>query len=471
AFFVDIKVGSNSNPVTNLFGLSFVLNFTNTNYIDVVSPYNTNIVQGPFLGNDVVFYSSVDEAAGKVSIGISRKAGQGGVSGSGVVVRVKFIAKSNTPNGMQVKFSISDIIANDPNGNTITLTPSGLIITINSMVVWPGDTDNNGQVNQADVLPIGLCWNKTGPPRPNASISWVAQPATPWVPESCTYADANGDGIVNQADVLPIGLNWGRSHSSSSSQVSGVMPTGADIFSGNLNLKINGKGNPGELFWIEIYAEGVTDLFGISFELVYNPTTYVQAESVESGAWFGDDLVFFPNIDNTLGKVSVGISRKAGQGGISGSGLIARIKMKMAANAPMGYKTNLTLQNVQANDPMGNSISFDLGQGIIVTEVKSGTDTHLPAHFQLFENYPNPFNPETIITYEIPKPTVVQLDIFNLLGKHIYSLVNHKPQQAGKYRVKWNGRDQYGQPVPGGMYIYQLKAGDFIQARKMVLLR
>ena len=52
----------------------------------------------------------------------------------------------------------------------------------------------------------------TGPPRQNPSSNWVGQPATPWSPESATYADANGNGEINQADVLPIGLNWYKTH-------------------------------------------------------------------------------------------------------------------------------------------------------------------------------------------------------------------------------------------------------------------
>ncbi len=80
------------------------------------------------------------------------------------------------------------------------------------LTVWPGDTNNNGVVNQADVLPLGLYWNKTGPARANRSTQWQGQAAAPWNPANATYADANGDGVVNQADILPIGLNWGKRH-------------------------------------------------------------------------------------------------------------------------------------------------------------------------------------------------------------------------------------------------------------------
>lgn len=135
------------------------------------------------------------------------------VNGSGMVARVKFKSLASTPSGTQVLFSLTNVSATAPSGNPITLAPGSATVTIVGVVVWPGDTDNDGVVDQADILPIGLCWMQTGPARQNASTNWVGQLATPWTLVSCIYADANGDGVVNQADVLPIGLNFGKTHS------------------------------------------------------------------------------------------------------------------------------------------------------------------------------------------------------------------------------------------------------------------
>ncbi|MDI6781575.1 MAG: carboxypeptidase regulatory-like domain-containing protein [bacterium] len=77
--------------------------------------------------------------------------------------------------------------------------------------VWPGDTNNDGLVNERDVFPVATYWGKTGMGR-KESIAWRPQVATVWDLPDATYADANGDGKVNVNDVLPIGMNWGRSH-------------------------------------------------------------------------------------------------------------------------------------------------------------------------------------------------------------------------------------------------------------------
>ena len=93
-----------------------------------------------------------------------------------------------------------------------------------------------------------------------------------------------------------------------------------------------------------------------------------------------------------------------------------------------------------------------------------------PAHFALHANAPNPFNPETVIRYELPREAPVQLFIYNALGQRIRTLV-HGIGQAGAHQVTWDGRDGRGTSVAGGMYFYRLTSPDFQATRKMVLLK
>lgn len=92
-----------------------------------------------------------------------------------------------------------------------------------------------------------------------------------------------------------------------------------------------------------------------------------------------------------------------------------------------------------------------------------------PATLHLAQNYPNPFNPETEIHYLVATVAEVHLDIYNTLGQHVRSLMvaQHSP---GEYTVSWNGADDQGQRLTGGVYFYTLKTGSFSQTRKMVLL-
>jgi len=94
----------------------------------------------------------------------------------------------------------------------------------------------------------------------------------------------------------------------------------------------------------------------------------------------------------------------------------------------------------------------------------------IPTKFALKPNYPNPFNPETTIEFALPKTSKVTLTIYNLMGQMVQELVQNE-YPAGYQRVIWNGQDSRGNAVGSGVYIYTLKAGNFSQTRKMILMR
>lgn len=90
--------------------------------------------------------------------------------------------------------------------------------------------------------------------------------------------------------------------------------------------------------------------------------------------------------------------------------------------------------------------------------------------FTLHQNYPNPFNPSTSIIYDLPRAGEVEITIFNLLGEQIRRLVNQR-QAAGQYRIQWDGRNENGKSMPSGVYLYRLRAGEFVQTRRMILMQ
>jgi hypothetical protein len=94
-----------------------------------------------------------------------------------------------------------------------------------------------------------------------------------------------------------------------------------------------------------------------------------------------------------------------------------------------------------------------------------------PTRYELFQNYPNPFNPETTIRYSLPKRATVTLEIYNLLGQRVRTLVDHQSQDADFYVVHWDGRNEAGAPVASGVYITYLRAGSFVASRKMILMK
>lgn len=95
---------------------------------------------------------------------------------------------------------------------------------------------------------------------------------------------------------------------------------------------------------------------------------------------------------------------------------------------------------------------------------------NLPDGFALTQNYPNPFNPTTTIRFELPVRSFVTVKVYNLLGREIADLVN-ETLPAGTFTTEWDGRNNSGLEAASGIYYYRLIAGEFIQAKKMVLLK
>ena len=94
----------------------------------------------------------------------------------------------------------------------------------------------------------------------------------------------------------------------------------------------------------------------------------------------------------------------------------------------------------------------------------------VPEAFRLHQNRPNPFNPETQIVFDLPEQGQVRLEIFDILGQKVRTVVNEE-LPVGRYHYVWDGRNQKGQEVASGIYLYRLHAADQLQTRKMTLLR
>ncbi len=94
----------------------------------------------------------------------------------------------------------------------------------------------------------------------------------------------------------------------------------------------------------------------------------------------------------------------------------------------------------------------------------------LPDEYRLSQNCPNPFNPTTMIEYNVPTRSHVAIEIFNLLGQRVATIVDEM-KDAGRYRAVWDGTDAAGETISTGVYFYRLRANDFVATRKMLLVK
>jgi photosystem II stability/assembly factor-like uncharacterized protein len=112
----------------------------------------------------------------------------------------------------------------------------------------------------------------------------------------------------------------------------------------------------------------------------------------------------------------------------------------------------------------GTVVTFATGTGIV------NQKDQIAELFKLNQNFPNPFNPTTSITFDLPQASRVELRIYDLLGHEVVTLVNDN-LSAGSHRFEWNGCDKNGRPVAAGVYLYALKSGNITKLRKMTLVK
>jgi len=125
------------------------------------------------------------------------------------------------------------------------------------------------------------------------------------------------------------------------------------------------------------------------------------------------------------------------------------------------------------SSPQLTQVSQTGATGWQVTENTKEGETlvqSVPDDFALGQNYPNPFNPTTTISYQLPQAERVKITVYDLTGRLVRELVNEN-QTAGAHTVQWNGIDRNGRPAASGLYLYRIRAGEFVQTRKMALVK
>jgi hypothetical protein len=115
------------------------------------------------------------------------------------------------------------------------------------------------------------------------------------------------------------------------------------------------------------------------------------------------------------------------------------------------------------------SVTWSFTTGDIVSVERY--DSEVPTEFTLGQNYPNPFNPTTYIRFALPEAATVRLEVYNMLGQRIATLIDGEFINAGVYETVWNARDDAGREISSGIYMYRISAGDFVDLKRMVLMK
>ena len=153
--------------------------------------------------------------------------------------------------------------------------------------------------------------------------------------------------------------------------------------------------------------------------------------------------------------------------------------IKMTTNAPCNVTIDTNHTNTLFGPTFTSALAVDYTPRWVPTppfiflevkDIQKGT-TAIPEQFGLVQNYPNPFNATTLIQFALPKTSHVKLEIFNVLGQRVNTLVDEE-LTAGYKQILWDGTDHRGISVASGIYFYRIKAGNlFTEMKKMVMLK
>lgn len=260
---------------------------------------------------------------------------------------------------------------------------------------------------------------------------------------------------------LPVGATYiGLIQGVSNTSLFAPNPDGLDI---SLDAVINQNGritsnNPGEVDLF--FVHGVTDAPTIDLKIQGGATLVDNAS-------YGDHSGYFSLMPTTY---TVDITDETGNtvlysyildlSNYAGSAL----SLFASGFVDPGSNQNGKPFGLFAVTPTGEVIEFstvtDIGDPVVNTV----------SSYQLDQNYPNPFNPATTISYQLAMESDVELTIYNMLGQEIRNLVQTN-QPAGTYQVQWNGKDDAGREVASGLYLYQLKTPEYVESRKMLLMK
>jgi hypothetical protein len=399
-FWVDVTVGSPSTPVQNLFGTSFVLRY------DASRVSVERDEAGPLLGSNVVYQSDVDSTAGEVDVGVSRKAGAGGVDGNGTVARIKVTVPDTVSGGTTLAFGVEEGSATDSTGGAIPLNPQTLDVTVRPTppirpsapaVVSAEDTFQVDVVAGSDAAPAQRLFGTSFVLDYDASaLSVVRDQAGPFLGSDVVYQSTvdgsagevdvgvsrksgaggvDGSGVVARVRMTGAENSVGRS-ALSVSEVTANDPAGASIPLSPETLTIETtsaapptvrpttgpRAGTKSSFWIDVTvgsnAVPVQDLFGLSFSLVYESGRVSVADD-EAGALLGSDVIYQSNVDSSAREVGIGITRKSGAGGVGGQGVAARVKISVPDSLEGGTVLRFPLDEVSATNAAGTDLALE----------------------------------------------------------------------------------------------------------------
>ncbi len=282
--------------------------------------------------------------------------------------------------------------------------------------------------------------------------------------------DLDGDKKIGFGDFVIFAQNFGKT-------VKPALTRPADLLKPGINLETGlalspRAGKASDQVALTIRLADAVQVQGYSLRMRYDVSSLelLEAATAQGASIFSDHLSQAPGEEEVHPTpVALQVSPQPGEifltdmlrseAALEGEGNLVRLTFRLLDPTVPG---SVEIADAFVSDPSGR-INPLLGARL--TELRA-----LPDAYALSQNYPNPFNPDTQIPYQLPEAGEVSLVIYNTLGQQVRVLTDEK-QEAGYYRITWDGKDAGGRWVSSGVYLMRMVAGKFSEVKKMVLLK
>jgi gliding motility-associated-like protein len=367
SFWVEVHVGTENMPVDSLFGLSFELNYTFPQYINVVKPDTANLLPGTLLGSNVVFLAVPDSANGAISVGISRKAGNDNVSGYGAVFRAQLFAAPDIPDSTTIAFSFARPRAQDKDGN-----PVQLVSLAESAIVLQPENFTLNISPTSDTVAIGQQANFALSMSPaggfNRSVPLSVRPEQPGISATLSrlqISPSETASLVLIADSTVTPRAYVFEVVASIDTFFKTIPCTLYVFSIPIFPASESNEYPSNSAFrvdvrVGVAEKPVMALRRLEFTLLHDQTEYVYSLLSDSSRQVSGDLsgedasvVFEANQDGGRIKFFIETSEA---GGVSGFGSVVKIPFASKLETPDATPVMFSVENVVAMNANGQSI-------------------------------------------------------------------------------------------------------------------
>jgi hypothetical protein len=276
-------------------------------------------------------------------------------------------------------------------------------------------------------------------------------------------ADIDHNGVINFTDFVKFAQTYGRTAVAPAGKrvVAPSLPGMNDNTEMSLNLGSE-RVLVGQTISVNVSVANATSLeaFGLVVNYDTDKFEFVSAAPAENDLLktSGGETPLFSNWPEA-GQVTIANAVINGEA-VSGEGDVVTLTFKVLRE----FEDNARFEIAQG-------VVFDpnaLSNPAVTLGALNVEST--PTEFALNQNFPNPFNPETTIKYQLAESAPVQLRIYNIVGQVVRTLVADQ-QSAGRYQIRWNGTDDRGVAVSSGIYFYQISAGKFQDVKRLMLLK